>query len=127
MLNWKPDISTLVDIKTAIESDVIFPNVNEALPEAKSTVVQSSLASNGLPLVSDTIKSSIHNKVFPLPLREYDKFVKTPLPAGILSPVKEKPITIPRFEVDTWNPFCSAKPPEAPLRFELIHQLCFQS
>ena len=42
------------------------------------------------------------------------KVVKTPVePAGIVSPVKEKPITVSVL-VETVKPFSSANPPEAP-------------
>ena len=57
----------------------------------------------------DIIISSKHNSAGPIP--SYVKFVSNPSPEGITSPLKLKPITIPRLLVLTVNPFSSASPP----------------
>ena len=64
------ELASMFSYEIGIVSDVKSPNVSEALPAAKSTVVQSSSANSGLPFVSDTINSSIHKSVFPVPFSE---------------------------------------------------------
>ena len=67
------------------------------------------------PLASDIIGSLMQTVVFPLPEVSNRIFVNIPEPAGITSPEKEKPRTIPNSEVDTSKLFSSAKPPSAPI------------
>ena len=59
--------------------------------------MQSPDDSRAEPFASDTTVSSIHTSVDPEELALNSNTVKTPSPAGIVLPVKEKPITIPKM------------------------------
>ena len=70
----------------------------------------STVASNALPLLSDITRSERQASSEPVT----SKNTNTPLPAGMVAPVKLKPITVEALE-DTMKPAASAAPPPAPV------------
>ena len=73
--------------------------------------MQSLEVSNPVPEESDTTKLEIHaSEASP----STSRLISTPSPAGIVEPVKLKPITVVEL-VDTVKPASAAAPPPAPV------------